>query len=220
MDEFRFRRRNLPHWEIAGATYFVTFRLASSLPAAVVEEWRREREQLRLGRLTASVVGMIGQEEHIRLARLCHAKFDAQLDGAGYGPKHLSDPGLAGLVADALRFHQGARYDLFAFAVMPNHAHVVLRPCAKPDSRLLWGLDEIMRSIKGYTGKKANERHGAHGEFWQREYYDHMIRNEEEWCYYVDYTRQNPVQAGLCARAEDWPWSSADLPVGVDPADL
>src|SRR5438105_6156761 len=157
MDEFRFRRRNLPHWEIAGSSYFVTFRLAGSLPAAVVEEWRRERDQLRLGHASDSAGIMPSQEEHIRLARLCHAKFDAQLDGAGYGPKHLSDPCFAGLVVDALRFHQGTRYGLFAYVVMPNHAHLVLRPCAKPGSQIMWGLDEIMRSIKGFTGKKANE---------------------------------------------------------------
>ena len=47
LDEYRFRRRNLPHWEIAGLSYFVTFRLAHSLPAHVVEEWRRERERLQ-----------------------------------------------------------------------------------------------------------------------------------------------------------------------------
>jgi len=219
MDEFRFRRRNLPHWEIAGATYFVTFRLAGSLPATVAEEWREEREELRRGREGGPAGAMRSKAEQIRLARLSHAKFDAQLDGACYGPKHLSDPRFATLVADALQFYHRSRYELFAYVVMPNHVHLVLRPSLKSDSHLSWGLDEIMRSIKGYTGKKANELLGAHGEFWQREYYDHMVRSEEEWCYYVNYTHENPVSAGLSERAEDWQWSSADLPVGVSSVD-
>jgi REP-associated tyrosine transposase len=209
MEESRFRWRNLPHWEITGATYFVTFRLAGSLPAAVVEEWRQERERLRRGVVGAHTA--MTEEERKRLSRVSHEKFDAQLDRAEQGPKHLTDPRLASLVVDALRFHASRRYDLYAYVVMPNHVHLVMRPLPKANPVYVWGLDEIMRSIKGYTGKKANELRDAHGEFWQREYFDHLIRDEEEWWWYVEYTHLNPVRAELCARPEDWAWSSARL---------
>ena len=209
MEDARFRRRSLPHWEVTGSTYFVTFRLAGSLPAAVVEQWRRERVELRRG--VNERHPALTEEERMRLSRLSCEKFDAQLDGAGHGPKHLADRRFADLVVGAVRFHASQRYDLAAYAVMPNHVHLVMRPLPKADSASVWGLDEIMRSIKGFIGKKANELLGTHGEFWQREYYDHLIRNEEEWCWYVDYTHLNPVRAGLCTKPEDWEWSSAQL---------
>jgi len=47
------------------------------------------------------------------------------------------------------------------------------------------------------------------GAFWQREYYDRYIRNQDHLANVVQYIEQNPVKAGLCASAKDWPWSSA-----------
>jgi REP element-mobilizing transposase RayT len=151
----------------------------------------------------------MADEEWRRFTRARHTKFDVQLDGGRWGPKHLADSRIACLVVDALLFHQTSRYNLSAYVVMPNHVHLVIRPQAKEKREAVWGLDEIMKNLKSYTGRKANEILGLSGEFWQREYYDHLIRDEEEWRWYVDYTHLNPVRAGLCLRAEDWDWSSA-----------
>jgi REP element-mobilizing transposase RayT len=201
----RFRRRNLPHWEVAGASYFITFRLAGSLPAHVVQEWRLERERLRSEERVET-----GEDADMRRrAALMHAKFDAQLDAAGDGPTHLRDPGLAQLVIDAVRFYATIRYDLYAYVVMPNHMHLVLRPLPKNASEQTWGLDEIMHGIKGFTGKQANELLNQSGPFWQREYYDRLIRDDAEWAWYVEYTLHNPVAAGLCSEPVAWPWSNA-----------
>lgn len=207
LDEHRFRRRDLPHCEIAGAAYFITFRLAGSLPAAVVEAWREEYERLRdecRGALDS------GRGTHWKLtSRACYEKYDDQLDRGGHGPRYLEDARLADLTVSALEFYRGVRYDLVAYVVMPNHVHVVIRPPQKPTSELFWGLDEIMQHLKGYTGREANKRFQRTGQFWQREYFDHRLRDDEEWQWYVEYTHQNPVKAGLCSRPEAWQWSSA-----------
>jgi len=50
--------------------------------------------------------------------------------------------------------------------------------------------------------------------FWQREYYDHWIRSEKEFFSIVHYVERNPVSAGLIARSEGWPWSSANKSTG------
>ena len=44
---------------------------------------------------------------------------------------------------------------------------------------------------------------------WQREYWDRFIRNENHFLKAIEYIHQNPVKAGLCTSAEEWPWSSA-----------
>ncbi|MEK6622535.1 MAG: hypothetical protein AABZ13_08625 [Planctomycetota bacterium] len=45
--------------------------------------------------------------------------------------------------------------------------------------------------------------------FWQRESYDHLVRDEEDFIKACYYTLNNPVKAGLCMKAEEWPLSSA-----------
>lgn len=72
-----------------------------------------------------------------------------------------------------------------------------------------------MHSLKGYRSHEANKLLRRAGTFWQREYYDHLIRDEEEWAWYAESTWNNPVAAGLCARPEDWPWSNARATYGV-----
>ncbi|HEY1678329.1 MAG TPA: hypothetical protein VGG04_11510 [Candidatus Sulfotelmatobacter sp.] len=46
------------------------------------------------------------------------------------------------------------------------------------------------------------------GHFWQKRYYDLNIRDHEQFVEKLRYIHRNPVKAGLCARPEDWPWSS------------
>jgi putative transposase len=94
-------------------------------------------------------------------------------------------------------------YELAAWVVMANHVHVLLLPKGAP-SRLL-------KSLKGATAREANRLLGTTGEpFWQRETYDHWVRDGAEWNRIAAYIENNPVRAGLCARPEEFPWSSAN----------
>src|SRR6266849_6781782 len=85
---------------------------------------------------------------------------------------------------------------------MANHVHVLLLPRIPP-SRLL-------KSLKGYTAYQANRLLGRTGEpFWQRESYDHWVRNQEEWQRIAAYIENNPVKAGVVSQAEEDRWASA-----------
>ncbi len=85
---------------------------------------------------------------------------------------------------------------------MSNHVHVLLLPKISP-SRLL-------QSLKGATAREANRSLGRSGEtFWQAESYDHWVRDDRERERIARYIENNPVRAGLVARAEDYVWSSA-----------
>jgi putative DNA methylase len=125
------------------------------------------------------------------------------------GPRWLSDPAIAALFTEALLYGESVRrsYDLFAWVVMPNHVHVVLKP---NDT-----LYEIMGWIKQATAVRANRLICRAGQpFWQREYFDTWIRTGDELGSVIGYVEQNPVRAGLAGCAEDWPWSSASKCAG------
>jgi putative transposase len=199
--EQQFRRRNLPHWEVRGATYFLTFRLAGSLPHQIATLWQEERTRLMEMRCD-----LTSHSERQHRSRALHAKFDEQLDTSSSGAHFLNDPRVAKVVSDSLQFFDGDRYELFAYCIMPNHVHVLWRPLTKPDGTR-WRLDELCKSIKGFSGRSANALLGRSGEFWQREYYDHLIRDRDELAWYFDYTRNNPVTAGFCSTSEGWPWT-------------
>ena len=64
-----------------------------------------------------------------------------------------------------------------------------------------------MQSLKGYTGKKANELLGLEGEFWQHESYDRIARNDKECQRIMIYILNNPVRIGLVERWQDWKYS-------------
>jgi REP element-mobilizing transposase RayT len=128
---------------------------------------------------------------------------DRRLDSATNGPTHLRRQEIADLVVQSLNkgVAQG-HYDLHAFVVMSNHVHVLVTPRIPP-SRLL-------KALKGCTAREANRILGRTGEpFWQRESYDHWVRNEVEFERIRVYIENNPVKAGLVSEAGDYSWSSA-----------
>ena len=97
---------------------------------------------------------------------------------------------------------------LHEWVVMPNHVHVIVWPM--PNHL----LSDILKSWKQFTSRRAKKiLHLGEEPFWQPESYDHWIRNDEERARIARYIRNNPVTAGLCARPEDWKWSSAYGPM-------
>jgi REP element-mobilizing transposase RayT len=186
----------LPHWTIEGGTYHVVFRLADSLPAHVVEVFRSEKEQLR-ARLDAGQLDSAAYETELR-RRFSH-QVEAILD-RGLGECWLRQSAVAGVVLGALKYFRGKRYGLPAASVMPNHVHAVVTPLGHHS------LPEIMNSWKGYTARMANRVLGRSGQFWQPEYYDHLVRDEADLARTIEYVLANPHTAGL----RDWPWIWAE----------
>ncbi len=131
------------------------------------------------------------------------AAYETDLDAAKFGPTWLTDDRIAQVVADALAFgHWELRqYSLDAWVIMPNHVHVVML--------LFAPLAKITKTLKGFTGKRANQILERRGPFWQDESYDHWIRDRYHLSSAVKYVEWNPVQAGFVDRAENWRWSSA-----------
>ena len=183
----------LPHWTRDGSTYAVTFRLADSLPRPVLEAWLFERRNIIL---TAEQIGRpLSEQEQERLQKLHSERIEAYLD-AGHGDCWLRQPVVAQIVADALRHFDTQRYRLHGWCIMPNHVHTIVEPHPGHE------LPDILHSWKSFTAKAANRILGKTGEFWQTEYYDHLIRDEGDYAHALNYLLENPVVAGL----KNWQW--------------
>ena len=79
--------------------------------------------------------------------------------------------------------------------------------------------DRLLKSLKGATAREANRLLGRTGEpFWQKESYDHYVRNRIEFEKIRTYIETNPVKAGLVRNPEDYPWSSAGVETSLDAA--
>jgi len=174
----RIRNRGyLPHWESEGGIYFVTFRLADSLPHSVIRTLRQNE--------------LPKPKEQQRVAK----KLEDFLDH-GAGACVLRDPGIADIVASALRKFDSLRYRMLAWCVMPNHVHVVFQPLEG------YELAGILHAWKSFTGVEINRQLSRSGVLWQKEYYDHLIRNGEQLKRAIRYTAENPAKAGM----REWPY--------------
>ena len=111
---------------------------------------------------------------------------------AGHGSCVLRRPHCAAVVAEVLRHFDGDRVSQIAWVVMPNHVHAVfvLNP--------VWSLEKIILSWKGFTARKINPLLRRKGSFWQRDYFDRLVRNAKHLANCVRYIRRNPQKRRLC----------------------
>ena len=192
-------RGYLPHCDYPGLVQFVTFRLADSMPASRRAEWEH---LLRI--------------EDVREKR---TKLEDYLD-RGFGECQLRNPRIGQLAESALLHFHDQRYELLAWCVMPNHVHVLVHVWQTP----LW---KMVQSWKIYVATRAGRsqvaerrvpaRHESESapkqgsplrSFWQREYWDTFMRDEEQENRAVRYIESNPAKAHLCREPQHWPFSS------------
>jgi len=178
-------RGYLPHFDAGEIAQTITFRLADSLPHIVLERWKRELE-----RESASAQSVLRK------------RIEYYLD-QGYGGCALRSATLARMVEESLLHFDGQRYRLSSWVVMPNHVHMLIMPFAE------WSLSRIMKDMKSFTSREANKFLGRRGQFWMEDYFDRYIRDRKHFASAITYIENNPVKARLCARPEDWPFSSA-----------
>ncbi|HEY0867046.1 MAG TPA: transposase [Fimbriimonas sp.] len=115
----------------------------------------------------------------------------------------MARPDVAEILEGCFLFGHGRWYELESWCIMPNHAHVLIRPNGTAD------LCEIVESWKKFSARRANAILGRSGPFWYREYFDRYIRDPEHRERAIRYIERNPVKTGLCAEAGEWRWSSA-----------
>jgi putative transposase len=97
---------------------------------------------------------------------------------------------------------EGTATALWAWCLMPNHVHLILVPGSEG------GLGAVMRRTQGRYTRAINAREGRVGHLWQARFAS-FVMDESYLLACARYVELNPVRAGLAARPEDWPWSSA-----------
>jgi len=117
-------RGRLPHWVMESATYFVTFRLADSLPESILTRIAAEREAII--RTAAQLGRDLALDERKKIQNLSTPIIEHYLD-AGAGACHLQNSAIASQVSNTIRYFDEKRYRLFAWCDMPNHVHAVLK---------------------------------------------------------------------------------------------
>jgi REP element-mobilizing transposase RayT len=156
---------------------------------------KRERELLKKAR-EAGTARLPDEKRMVALRDLLR-QAEETLD-RGEGSCFMKDQRIASVVANTLTRFAGLRYFLLAWCVMPNHVHVVFEPIGRHT------LAAILHTWKSFTAHEANRVLGRSGPFWQREYFDHLIRDENSLQRIVKYVVENPRKAGL----RNWPWVS------------
>ncbi|PIZ26332.1 MAG: hypothetical protein COY47_01090 [Chloroflexi bacterium CG_4_10_14_0_8_um_filter_57_5] len=203
--------RHLPHYHPSNATFFVTFRLAGSLPREVIEQLRQEQEREEQ-QLTQRFRGETLREERYKLSKKMFGQYDAYLD-QGTGPRWLAEPHVAELVTQEIRRLEPQNYHLIAYCIMSNHGHLAIDQQDIPEPPPLkagqhyTALSHAMRLLKGRTGHYCNQLMERHGPFWEDESYDHVVRDERELERIVAYILDNPVRAGLVQDWREWPFT-------------
>lgn len=180
----------LPHWTLEHSIYHICFRLQDSLPQEIISNWKFERIDIIE---SAKQKGRpLSLEESDRLRFLYSEKIDKYLD-VGTGACYLKNQTVAQMLASALMYFNDKRYKLYAWCIMPNHVHAIVR--AFNDD-----LFKIIHSWKSYSASEANKILDRKGGFWHSDAYNHIIRSDKEFGYQINYVWLNSEKAGL----RDW----------------
>ena len=89
------------------------------------------------------------------------------------------------IVESAIMHFNGSRYVIYAFVVMPNHVHVLFMPLGDNC------IPDILASWKRFSSRQLNNAIGSDGPFWQKESWDHLVRNERQFAKYLSYIKAN-----------------------------
>ena len=102
------------------------------------------------------------------------------------------------IVETAKMRHAKGDWRIGILTVMPDYVHLIARNGAMPIKR-------VVTALKRYSARICGIR-------WQRDFFDHRIRDADDLRNKADYIRMNPVAKGLCAKAEDWQRRSLTRP--------
>ncbi len=115
-------RRNLPHIHPLGATLFITFRLAGSIPKALLDEYELKKSCLEQKRFQDE---LSADKAHLEFHRYWFRTFEEALHTDNFGPTWLGDETVAEVIKESLHHRDNKEYQLDAYCIMPNHVHMV-----------------------------------------------------------------------------------------------
>jgi REP element-mobilizing transposase RayT len=105
------------------------------------------------------------------------------------------------------------RYELqcLAYCLMPNHYHLVV---GTHDG----ALSTAMKALNGRYALRFNKRYERDAHLFKNRFGAILQESESQLLWTLRYAVRNPVESGLCAQPEEWPWSSCRACAGLEPA--
>lgn len=178
-------QNRLPHWEQSGGCYFITFRLADSIPAQLLRQWESDLE-LWMIEHPKPWTKDIEDEYH----RLFSVRIENWLD-EGFGDCALRSMEVREKVLARFSALEEKSLVCHSMVIMPNHVHALatFRESSK--------LGDVLQLIKGGSSKRMNEVLKRTGRFWQKDYFDRLVRHHRHFYNCLKYIRNNPSKARL-----------------------
>ena len=116
----------------------------------------------------------------------------------------------ANSIVDSLDFLRNKKNILiFAYCLMPDHLHLLISLPEKLES-----LSKIIKDFKSYTTKTYREQTNRN-RLWQRRFYDHIVRKQEDLTQICEYILNNPVRKGLIEDSKDYEYSGLLDPLPI-----
>ena len=117
---------------------------------------------------------------------------------------NLSKPENTQIIQDTLSFWDGKKIKNYAICVMSNHVHWVFELYEKDENGKTVWLEDVLKSVKQFSATQINQLEHLTGTLWHKESWDTTIRDHRHLCEAIQYTRNNPVVAGLVTDWKDW----------------
>lgn len=180
-----------------GETVFVTFRLHGTLPATTTRELKAELRQ-------AHAAGL----DHRRAQKTFFAKFDAVLDRAPTGQRYFENEKIAEVLAGEIMMLEEIGFVVHGFAILPNHAHLVLHLPAGSRLSFAPAIDLLHQRTEQLCRRLVRPKLPPEAPFWQIGWFDYPVADAAELARIVAYVGGQTRQAGLAQRFQQWPYVS------------
>lgn len=211
MNKKEFHRANLPHYQQPGQAYFITWNLQNAIPAKALKEYGEKLNQIKVSvdfaektKQSSDQINAL-KDEYRFLRKMLLKALDDILDAGNHIAVNLSKTENTSIVVNSLCFWEGKKLKNYAICVMPNHVHWVLELYSGDENGEAVWLDDILKSVKQFSSSQINKSENRLGKLWQKESWDTTIRDNRHLYEAIEYTRNNPVKAGLVKDWRDWP---------------
>lgn len=156
---------------------------------------------MRLSEINQNQRDIVARDEQaLEQQRRSFKILEAYLDQSqGFAP--LRDVGIRDSFNQYLQRYDVRGLSFRHWVVMPNHLHLLTAPL---DCERVESFKKAMTQFKQRSTQMLNRELGRRGQLWQSYQYDRWVRNETEYCRWIEYFRQNPVKARLCQQPEEW----------------
>jgi putative transposase len=178
-----------------GETALITLRLHGTIPAATARE-------LKADLAAAPAAGL----DHRSAQKSFFAKFDAVLDRAPIGQRYFESEKMADVLAGEIMMLEETGFVVHGFAILPNHAHLVLHLPASSRLSFAPAIDLLHQRTEQLCRRLVRPKLPPEAPFWQVGWHDYPVADAAELARILAYVGGQARQAGLAQRFQAWPY--------------